>query len=142
MKPGSPDALKAGCTCCPVENNDGAGCNSTNDQRQFTAWIIMIGCPVHDKESENGSGRHPMSSEPFEVGFVKAGLIKMMWLQCGTIWRTWRHLRAQGVPADHWYSVYSTGTEIVLAQTGAGPMAHKRASMIVDAMLATETPNA
>jgi hypothetical protein len=52
MKPGSPDALKAGCTCSPVENNDGAGCNAI----LFTAWIIMIGCPVHDKESENGSG--------------------------------------------------------------------------------------
>lgn len=68
----------------------------------------------------------------YEAGVVEAHPLKMMWLSVLSVWRTWRHARAMGLPCNHWYAVYEEGSEVVMANCGPLPGASKFAEQIAD----------
>lgn len=70
----------------------------------------------------------------FEVGVVTAHPVVFAWRQVKSVIRTWLFARKNGLPANKWYGVYQSGTEIVVAQVGCLPGAEMKSKMIVSAL--------
>ena len=70
----------------------------------------------------------------FEVGVVEASPLVFAWRQVKGIFRTWRHSRKYGLPANKWYGVYEAGTETVAAQCGCSASALLRAELACAAL--------
>jgi len=65
-RPGSPEAVAAGCTCAAIDNGHGRG-SGFRDARGRPLFWITVGCPLHDTPAraarlQGGAGPDPMEA--------------------------------------------------------------------------------
>lgn len=54
LKPGSTEAVDAGCTCPVFDNRKGRG--KWKDANGVTVWVISGDCPLHGSKEVSGEG--------------------------------------------------------------------------------------
>lgn len=55
LNPGSPEAIKQGCTCPVLDNDHGDGFPGRGHESMF--WVSRT-CPIHGDKKENGNEDH------------------------------------------------------------------------------------
>jgi hypothetical protein len=70
----------------------------------------------------------------YEVGVITAHPLVVMYKQCLSIYRTWRHCKKFNFPYNKWYGVYYNGSELRVADVGCLPVSLERATLMAKAL--------